>query len=144
MGRKSEYTEEVANAICEQLAEGIPLREICRQDGMPAWRTVYDWKDAHPDFATRITRAREIGEDAISQECLRIADTPVMGTKTVSKATGMEITEGDMIEHRKLQIETRLKLLAKWNPKKWGDKMQHTGEDGGPLTVNIVRYGEQE
>lgn len=144
MGRKSEYTEEIANAICEQLAEGVPLREICRQDGMPAWRTVYDWKDAYPDFATRITRAREIGEDAISQECLRIADTPVMGTKTVSKATGMEITEGDMIEHRKLQIETRLKLLAKWNPKKWGDKMQHTGEDGGPLTVNIVRYGEKD
>ena len=28
-----------------------------------------------------------------------------------------------MLGHRKLRIDTRLKLLAKWNPKKWGDRM---------------------
>jgi len=35
-----------------------------------------------------------------------------------------------MIEHRKLRIDTRLKLLAKWNPKKYGDKqaIEHSGE----------------
>jgi hypothetical protein len=36
----------------------------------------------------------------------------------------VERKTADMIEHRKLRIETRLKLLAKWNPKKWGDKTQ--------------------
>ena len=34
----------------------------------------------------------------------------------------IKIKREDMLGHRKLQIETRLKLLAKWNPKKWGDK----------------------
>jgi hypothetical protein len=35
-----------------------------------------------------------------------------------------------MVEHRKLRIDTRLKLLAKWNPKKYGDKqaIEHSGE----------------
>ena len=33
---------------------------------MPAWRTVYDWIRAHPDFATRIAHARELGFDAIA------------------------------------------------------------------------------
>lgn len=122
-GRPSEYTKEVADAICERIAEGIPLREICRDDNMPAWRTVYDWKDAHPDFAARIAHARELGEEAIAQECMLIADTPQVGTRSVSKASGVEITEADMIEHRRLQIDTRLKLLAKWNPRKWGDKL---------------------
>lgn len=135
MGRKSEYTEEVANKICEQLSDGVPLREICRAEGMPSWRTVYDWQTAHKDFAARIARAREIGEDAIAQECLRIADTPMIGTKTVSKATGLETTEADMIEHRRLQIDTRLKLLAKWNPRKWGDKVTLAGDNENPLKV---------
>lgn len=42
---------------------------------------------------------------------------------------------GDHVQRSKLRIETRLKLLAKWNPKKWGDKLDlnHAGKDGGPL-----------
>lgn len=122
-GRPSEYSQEVADLICEKIADGIPLREICRDDNMPAWRTVYDWRDAHPDFSARIAHARELGEEAIAQDCMRIADTPQIGIKTTSKASGMETVETDMIEHRRLQIDTRLKLLAKWNPRKWGDKL---------------------
>lgn len=122
-GRPSTFSQEVADAICDRIANGVPLREICRDDNMPAWRTVYDWQEANPDFAARIAHARELGEDAIAQECMIIADTPQIGTRSVSKATGVEITEADMIEHRRLQIDTRLKLLAKWNPRKWGDKM---------------------
>jgi hypothetical protein len=35
----------------------------------------------------------------------------------------------------KLRVETRLKLLAKWNPKKYGDNMQlrHADAEGGKL-----------
>jgi hypothetical protein len=36
----------------------------------------------------------------------------------------------DMLGHRKLQIETRLKLLAKWSPKRYGDKLGIGGADG--------------
>jgi hypothetical protein len=40
-----------------------------------------------------------------------------------------------MLGHRKLRIETRLKLLAKWNPKKYGDKVQVGGDAENPLKV---------
>ena len=45
-----------------------------------------------------------------------------------------------MLGHRKLQIETRLKLLAKWDPKRYGDKvdLNHGGEVG--LQVVVKRY----
>ena len=42
-GRPSKYTPEIAQQMCEMLSEGVPLREICRMEGFPAWRTVYDW-----------------------------------------------------------------------------------------------------
>ena len=44
-GRPSTYDPAVATKICEQLSEGISLREICRQDGMPPWQTVYSWME---------------------------------------------------------------------------------------------------
>lgn len=136
-GRPSTYTQEVADEICERIANGEPLRQICRDDKMPPWRTVYEWQAAHADFFARIAHARELGEDAIAQECMMIADTPQIGSKSVSKATGVEITEADMIEHRRLQIDTRLKLLAKWNPRKWGDKMAIGGaSDLPPVETN--------
>jgi hypothetical protein len=126
-GRPSKYTEAIALSICEQLSEGIPLREICRQEGMPAWRTVYDWMWRNEQLSTAIARARDIGYDKMAEECLFIADNLHMGKKKVFTSgadddeDSVTVTEEDMLGHRKLQIETRLKLLAKFNPKRYGD-----------------------
>jgi hypothetical protein len=126
-GRPSKYTEAIALSICEQLSEGTPLREICRQEGMPAWRTVYDWMWRNEQLSTAIARARDIGYDKMAEECLYIADNLHMGTKKVYSSgaeegeDSMTVTEEDMLGHRKLQIETRLKLLAKFNPKRYGE-----------------------
>jgi hypothetical protein len=126
-GRPSKYSEEIVLSICEQLSEGIPLREICRQEGMPAWRTVYDWMWRNEQLSTAIARARDIGYDKMAEECLFIADNLHIGTKKVYSSgaeegeDSMTVTEEDMLGHRKLQIETRLKLLAKFNPKRYGD-----------------------
>jgi hypothetical protein len=126
-GRPSKYTEAIALSICEQLSEGIPLREICRQEGMPAWRTVYDWMWRNEALSTAIAHARDIGYDKMAEECLYIADNLHMGKKKVFTSgadddeDSVTVTEEDMLGHRKLQIETRLKLLAKFNPKRYGD-----------------------
>lgn len=100
---------------------------------MPAWRTVYDWMDADANFAASIARARISGFDAIAAECLEIADTPLEGVETTTKPNGdIEEKRGDMLGHRKLQIETRLKLLAKWDPKRYGEKLAVGGADDLP------------
>lgn len=143
MGRKSTYNQKIADEICERLCEGEPLRAICREDHMPSWRTIYDWIGADDSFAARIARARELGQDAIAEDILHIADTPMEGVETEISETGKKEKRGDMLGHRKLQIETRLKLLAKWNPKKYGERLQSelTGAGGVPLAVQIVRFG---
>lgn len=90
---------------------------------MPCWRTVYDWINSNPDFAARIAQARETGYDAIAEEAMAIADEPPPSTQ-------FGTTDGGAVQHAKLRIETRLKLLAKWSPKKYGDKQQieHSGQ----------------
>ena len=142
IGRPSKYTPEVAQKMCEMLAEGIPLREICRQEGFPEWRTVYDWMyrddalgSAGVGLSAAIARAREIGYEALAEECLRIADNPTFGQKQVMTDQGTSTTVEDMLGHRKLQIETRLKLLAKWNPKKYGERVALAGDAENPLKI---------
>lgn len=123
------YTQALADEIIERLSGGEPLAEICRTPGMPAVRTVSDWKKAHADFAERFGQARDAGFDVIAADCLRIANTPLEGTIETSKEWGTEVKKADMLEHRKLQIETRLKLLAKWDPRRYGElqKVEHSG-----------------
>lgn len=129
MGRHTLYTPELANELLRRLAGGEPLAEICRDAHMPAVSTVSDWKKAHPDFAERFGTARDEGFDEIAADCLRIANTPLTGETTTTKEWGTEVKKGDMLDHRKLQIETRLKLLAKWDPRRYGElqKVEHSG-----------------
>ena len=131
-GRPSKYDPEIARIICEQLSEGIPLRQICRDnDGFPAWRTVYDWMGRDDALSASIARARDIGYDALAEECLLIADTPQFGQVQVMSDKGATTTVEDMLGHRRLQIETRLKLLAKFHPTKYGDRVAIEGVEGG-------------
>ena len=135
IGRPSKYTPELAKEICERLSDGEPLRQICRDDHMPAWQKIYEWMVRDEELSGAIARAREQGYDAIAEDLLNIADTPLMGETETSSANGLTITRQDMLGHRKLQIETRLKLLAKWNPKKYGDRQILAGDKDSPVEV---------
>jgi len=147
MARPSKKAQAVVDAICARLSEGVPLTVICRDEGMPAPRTVRDWMEGDPEVSAAIARAREEGEEVLAEECLTIADTPMEGIVEKLALTDkgdlvvVERRKEDMLGHRKLQIETRLKLLAKFNPKRWGDKVQQelSGPGGGPIqTVTAV------
>lgn len=146
MGRPTKYTPKLADEICQRLSDGEPLRQICRDDHMPAWQKIYEWMYKDAKLSGAIAHARDVGYDAIAEDCLKIADTIQIGTRRVYSSgaedeDSLTVTEEDMLGHRKLQIETRLKLLAKFNPKKYGDKVVVGGAPGEPVehkvTVNI-------
>lgn len=134
-GRPSKYTPELAAEIARRLSEGEPLRQICRDEHMPHWTNMYEWMAQDPELSVRIARAREAGYDKMAEECLELADTPKLGTKQIESEDGITVTREDMLGHRKLQIETRLKLLAKWNPKKYGERLTHAGDADNPVAM---------
>jgi hypothetical protein len=119
------------------IESGKTLRSYCRQPGKPSYGTVYDWLEQDAAQNSRFARARDLGEAQILQECLEIADNTQIGQIVTVKGDGSEeIKTADMLEHRKLRIETRLKLLAKWNPKKYGDKTPGDSPDN-PLHLGV-------
>jgi hypothetical protein len=94
--------------------------------------------DACSQLAIHLSRTAQA--DVLFDEILKIADTPDIGVKTVTKASGVETIEGDMIEHRRLQIDARKWIAARLAPKKYGDKqaIEHSGPDGKPIRPVIA------
>jgi hypothetical protein len=131
-GRPSNYTEELAANICEMLARGTPLVKICELDEMPAYSTVRKWEKVNPEFAALSTRAKQDGTHYLADECLEIADEALPDDAEKARIE---------VPHRKLKIDTRMRLIGKWNAREYGEKVtaEHTGPNGGEI-VHTVRH----
>jgi len=138
-GRASKYTPELAAEICERLSNGEPLRQICRDPHMPAWQKIYEWMakddaagEAGTGLSGAIARAREVGQDAMAERAyLEMYDEP----ERIMSEGGNKIDPG-YVQLVKARAEITLKMLAKWNPKRYGDRVALTGaEDGAPIKI---------
>ena len=122
--------EEIVERIIKRLSKGEPLAQICRDDGFPNPSTVWDWQQDDKSIAQRFAKARQDGFDAIAAETLEIAE----GKRPLN-------IEGDSPSQRdKLRIHTRMQLLAKWDPKRYGDNVQvrHANAEGdGDASVTV-------
>jgi len=139
MGRPPEpVPQDKADEIVEWISHGKTLRDYCRIEGNPSWRTVYDWLEKDEDFSARFARARELGEDAIAQEALEIIDTVAEMAGSSGKDSESYHRDSAHVTWLKNRAELRLKLLAKWNPRRWGDKVDLTsGGKAVGLAINI-------
>ena len=129
----------VFDAICERIAEGETLVRICRDEGMPAARTVRAWIEDDEELATAYARARDHGADVIAERCLEIAHDESHDWVLTKKG---EVTNEVAISRARLQVDTHLRLLGKWFPTRFGDKLELSGDSDRPLQVQVVRLTE--
>lgn len=133
-----EVPESVAGPLCDWLCQGKTLSTFCEQPGMPTLPTIRTWREKNKEFHERVNRAMEIGYDTIADQVLTIADSPQFGEVTIKEPSAnrglgrTKIIVDDMINHRRLQVDARLRLLACWYPKRYGPKAQieHSGQIG--------------
>jgi transcriptional regulator with XRE-family HTH domain len=128
IGRPSAYSKALAERICERLAKGETLTQICKDTGYPARQTVVKWthnKGAQFEaFRVAYAQARDNQVDFWVEEAKDIADDPRYDWEERQKRNG-ETFFGPNYEHiqrSRLRVETRLKLAALINPIKYGDK----------------------
>lgn len=128
------YSEEIAEEICDRLATGEPLAQICRDPHMPDEKTVRNWVVNRADtFGPKYARARDIGYDSIAEGILGYGDS-----KAECIGPDGYIDNGE-IQRLRLLSDNRRWLLAKLRPKQYGDKVTQeiTGEDGSALITRI-------
>ena len=141
-GRPSLYTEEVVEEILDRMIHGEPLIQICRQtrDGFtrlkgefPNHATVYDWGDPanpqhRPQFSARFARAKLAQQRFWLEEIVIISNEPEMGVEEMielgPKGKTLRRMRKDMLQHRALKIDARLKAIERMNPQHWAQRLQ--------------------
>ena len=132
LGRPTEKVDPIEAArICEWIAHGKTLREYCRKKGSVQWRTIYKWLDKDEDFRSAFARARDTGCEILFEECLELIDTPPV----MCGSEGNERIDPAFINWQKNRVETRFKMLSKFNPKRFGDRLGVEHDGGIDLTV---------
>jgi len=146
MGRPSEFNQEVADRICERLADGESLRSICSGDDMPNKATVFRWLGQFSVFSDQYTRAREVQADALFDDVLSIADNSKNDwMESNGKDDAGWMLNGDNIRRAQLRIDARKWMAGKLRPKKYGEfkAVELTGANGGPVVIQATSTDEQ-
>lgn len=145
-GRPSKYTPEIAQEVFRRISTGEPLLQICKDERMPKRQTFYDWLASDDSLSVQFARAREEGCEAMADETLVIADERPEINPIIDSKTG-EVIRIDLssayIQWQRNRIDTRLKLLACWNPSKYGTKVQMGGDPKNPLKIEVKTEAEQ-
>lgn len=139
-GRPHSYTIDIGTELLGRLSKGEPLTVICRDENMPAYRTVSAWKETVEGFDADFARARDEGFDAIAADALKIADHSEHDTIDTDFGPKANM---EWIARSKLRVETRFKLLSKWDPKRYGERVElrHGDPNGNalaPATISLT------
>lgn len=128
-GRPHGYTEEKALEICELVADGESINKISKMPGMPARSTILKWFRDVPGFSDMYIRAKEIGFEVLADEIIDLADAP-------------ENTKKEELNRHHLMIETRKWLLAKLQPRKYGERVTQEivgNREESPVQVEVTK-----
>ena len=135
MAYAEEQIEESFSYIISEIEKGRSLRSVLTDKNTPSAKTFFKWVDSSNEKLQHYTRAQELRADNIFDEMLQIADTPVDGVVKKETEKGLEITTSDMLQHRRLQVDTRKWILSRMNPKKYGDKLETDNTHSGEITI---------
>jgi hypothetical protein len=113
------FSQNVFDRICDRMAEGESLRTICKSADMPNKRSVMRWLENNEALQAQYSEAQRLRAECYFDEIIDIADSRSDPQKT------------------RVQIDARKWVLARMNPKKYGDKFTQelTGADGGPVAL---------
>lgn len=124
MGRPSLCTPELMAEICKRLETGMSLRRLCRAEDMPSKTTILDWADADEVFAGQYARARDRGWDARAE----VAVAKAQRSKDPSAG--------------RLAFDAERWYLGKMAPKRYGEKLELSGNKDAPLTVQVIKLAD--
>ena len=117
-GRPSKYTKDMCEVAERVLGEGYSQEVLAGELGVIP-ETVSEWKKEHPEFSVAIKKGKIAGQKMWERLGLAGAAGKVVGFNSASWIFNMKNRYG------------------------WRDKVEHTGEDGGPIVVQVVKHSEE-
>lgn len=134
---KKEKTK-IINAACERVSNGEAIRNVLKDDNMPGTEAFFNWIKEDESKSKQYACACALRADAIFDEMLDIADAY---EKDVSKdKDGIEQVNYNIINRDRLRNDTRKFIVARLNPKKYGDttRHKHSGDEDDDTPIKII------
>lgn len=113
------YKPEKGDAICAQLACGVTVVKACEAEGILTCE-YYGWRRSFPKFAAQAEDAMVQSSHAHLDRALQIAEECP--------------AQRDEVQLAQLKVQTLFRLAALANPRRYGQKVEHSGE----MTHNYV------
>ena len=123
----------IVENLLVHVANGGTVRAFCREKHNPSYNTIYRWLDKDKDLMTRFTyTSRFLGARAIAEEALELVDTipPVIGDGDNARMDNAHVN------WMRSRADLRLKLLAKWYPQEYGEKVGIDARGDINLTIS--------
>lgn len=128
---------EIVDGALVSLSAGQSLKAYCEANTV-AYKTVWDWLNEDESASSAYARAKAAGTHYLADECIDISDDAT-GDLIVNE-DGSERTNTEVVQRAKLRIDTRLRLIGKWNRKDYGEKVQLSDADGNKLDAPVIQY----
>ena len=121
-----ERVNELCDLILERLTSGVLLAKVLRMPDIDVPPSTFkDWRLNRPDLDEAVEDARAAGFDFIGASILDIVDglAPVPGVPSEASRD-------------KARADARFKILARYSPAVWGERLQHSAADGSKLEAS--------
>jgi hypothetical protein len=143
MARPTDYSQEIADKICEAIADGKSLRSICLADDMPNKATVFRWLNLHQEFSDQYARARDEQAETLADDIVSIVDgaaNPLMvdGVPMMNDGKPVMVTDAASVAHARLKMDARKWVASKLKPKKYGDKLDVDAKHSGTVVLQLT------
>jgi len=116
--------------VLKEMRKGNSLRKAAATADV-ARQTFHDWVDKDEDLSVQYARARADMIDSIADDIMNITDEelePLEGGKI----------DNAMVQKQRLRVDTRKWLLSKMAPKKYGDKLELSGNEESPVAIKRI------
>lgn len=143
MANQVRYSKKIAKFICDHVADGMTVAEICDRkfkDITPDSRTVYKWRPKHPEFDEQLHQAYET-------HFLRKYEEMEEITQKSAKELYPDLEFKEAAEARRARLDVLKFALGKMAPvlarRTFSSKVEveHSGEVKGP-TIQIMSYSK--
>ena len=127
----SEERAKISAAVLDEMRSGLSAYKACKAAGVPQ-STFSRWCDDDATLAESYARAREDLIERMAEEVLNLSDQEVPETGDGKK-------DWQAVQKHRLQVDSRKWLLSKLAPRKYGEKLEVSGDAASPLVHRIER-----
>ena len=120
----------IADMVLAGMRGGLSTFKACAAVGVHH-STFVGWVGEDAELANNYARAREDLIERMANEVMELSDVDV-GLQPDGKK------DWAAVQKHKLQVDTRKWLLSKLAPKKYGEKLELTGDPDRPLAIQKI------